>query len=230
MSVEPHSLNISPCSFVYMAENDPTGGWLFIFSIILGKMSKLILILLLLRINRWWVGGWVDWGVKIKSKENESPFPQSRSGYKYIHIDTHTHIWFSTRGWHYISWSVGGVMRGMYNSSMWDSTEGWLLYPSEPLEHIANVLGWICCGPTRASDSSVKSSQSQWRVWTDRRPRGFTPQRREVIEYDRKWGGRSDCHSGGAEAETPGCAENISQELKEDRESLHFKYTRVCSI
>lgn len=65
-------------------------------------------------------------GVKIKSKENESPSPHSRSGYKYIHVDVRVRarIRFSARGGDYISRSVGGVMRCMYNSSVRDSTGG----------------------------------------------------------------------------------------------------------
>lgn len=92
--------------------------------------------------NRWWVGGWAECGVKIKSNENESQLLQSQAGYKYIHIDTRTCIRFSTRGWHYISCSVGGAMRGMYNSSMWDWTRGYLVHPSEPPERITVVSVW----------------------------------------------------------------------------------------
>lgn len=153
------------------------------------------------------MSGWAYCGVKIKSKENESPFPQSQSGYKYIHIDTRILIRFSTRGWHYISWSVGGVMRGMYNSSMWDSTEGELLYPSEApktslMFFLVEFDARFCVNEpekqTWVLNQSVDVASAKWQT-------AQRLQHREVIKYDRKWGGRLDCHSGGAEVETWGC-------------------------
>lgn len=53
-------------------------------------------------------------GVKIKSRADESPLPPSPSGYKYLHQDAGTHVWFPTRGWRYVSRSVGGVVPGMH--------------------------------------------------------------------------------------------------------------------
>lgn len=56
------------------------------------------------------VGGYMA-GVKLQSPEDESPFPQSPSGYKYLHQDARTQIGFSTRGRGYVSGSVGGEVK-----------------------------------------------------------------------------------------------------------------------
>lgn len=50
-------------------------------------------------------------GVKLQSPEDESPFPQSPSGYKYLHQDARTQIGFSTRGQGYVSGRVGGGVK-----------------------------------------------------------------------------------------------------------------------
>lgn len=50
-------------------------------------------------------------GVKLQSPEDESPFPQSPSGYKYLHQDARTRIGFSTRVRGYVSGSVGGEVK-----------------------------------------------------------------------------------------------------------------------
>lgn len=50
-------------------------------------------------------------GVKLQSPEDESPFPQSPSGYKYLHQDARTQIGFSTRVRGYVSGSVGGEVK-----------------------------------------------------------------------------------------------------------------------
>lgn len=141
--------SISDCHFVCILVGNPAGGsFIYFRHNVLGNKNKkkqkrtnqLLGLLYICGVeggDEWvdgWMGGWGggggeggrERGVKIKSKENESPSPHSRSGYKYIHVDARVRarIRFSARGWHYISRSVGGVMRGMYNSSVRDSTGG----------------------------------------------------------------------------------------------------------
>lgn len=86
-------------------------------------------------------------------------------------------------------------MRGMYNSSMWDSTEGQLLYPSEPPETHQRCFGLNAMLDAVADeknpesqDRSVEAVSGGGDCKADRRPRGFTRQRGAVIKCDRKQG------------------------------------------
>lgn len=152
-------------------------------------------------------------GVKIKSKENESPSPHSRSGYKYIHVDAcvRARIRFSARGWHYISFSVGGVMPAMYNSSARDSTWEmgmggvWCLPPpqlhQECLRFSSLFISLLIQLFIYFPPSSKPSVSQRWRrVRSDK-----TANRLQVVARGSDWrwqdeGGRLDRHSSGAEA------------------------------